>query len=100
MLRACGFGHESAPRPQQSAYSLQDHLELEAMRHELLESRLALAGPMLETQRKKLGGLTKQVSDVRVCCGLNNSALVHFRCFRCSSNCQVHLSIFYTWYIR
>ena len=53
MFCACGFSHESDPEPHQSAYLLQDHLELEAMRNELLESRLALAGPMLETQRKK-----------------------------------------------
>ena len=45
---ACGLSHESAPGPQQSTYSLQDHLEMEAMRNELLESRLALAELMLE----------------------------------------------------
>ena len=33
------------------------------MRNELLESRLVLAGPMLETQRKKKASLREQVSD-------------------------------------
>ena len=63
MFRACEFSHESAPGPQQqNQYSLQDHLELKAMRNELLESRLAVARPM-ETQRKKKASLRKQVSD-------------------------------------
>ena len=54
---------KSAPGPQQqNQYSLQDHLELKAMRNELLESRLAVARPM-ETQRKKKASLRKQVSD-------------------------------------
>ena len=42
---------------------MQDHLEQQAMRNELLESGLALAGTMLETQRKKKASLREQVSD-------------------------------------
>ena len=42
---------------------MQDHLEQQAMKNELLESRLVLTGPMLETQRKKKASLREQVSD-------------------------------------
>ena len=62
MFRACGFSQPDA-EPQQSAYSLQDHLELDEIKNEQLESRLALAGPMLETRRNKNTSVRKQVSD-------------------------------------
>ena len=65
MFRARGFSHESDLNlsTARSAYSLQDHLEQFAIRSELLESRLALAGPMLESQGEKKASLRKQVSD-------------------------------------
>ena len=49
---------KSAPGPQQqSQCSLRDHLDLDAMMNELLESWLTLAGPMLATRRKKKANL-------------------------------------------
>ena len=47
----------------QSANSLQDHLELETKRNELLDNRLALAKPMLETA--EANGWSKKASDRR-----------------------------------
>ena len=42
---------------------MHNHLGLHTMRGELLESRLALAGPVLETRQKKMVRLRTQVSD-------------------------------------
>ena len=92
-------------KPQQSAYSMQDHLEQQAMRNELLESGLALAGTMLETQRKKKASLRNQVSDGCVgavwrqqsFCAITKNALVYFLLFLLSR--QVPGTLIYILYL-
>ena len=42
---------------------MHNHLGLHTIKDELVESRLALAEPMLETRRKKKARLRTQVSD-------------------------------------
>lgn len=70
--RMCGVKlNAPSPAPGQSPHSLQDDVELDNMKNEKLETRLALAEPMLARQQNKLASLGNQVSYRRAgagCC--------------------------------